>query len=1050
MLNLQEHPFPMVIPVSGKLITWDHPAAIGNNFRELVNLRPHGNHKKAVGGMTKVNTSAISTYIKPRSGIHFRRTHPESGTEVIVEAWNTALNACEILRNTTAIGSQGNFSGTSLFTPSSPTLVGAFSDAPGGSIAYCNGDYSLIYGGNHLTIGSFISFNPDGSFWYDYTERVRNTTNSDAQAAVINQSTGGQDGNCLLLMHFDNAVTDAVGTHTPVNSGVTFSTTGGKFSYYGEFEAGDPDYITIPDHADFDFSGGTFTIDCWIKVESLTQRRIIFYQETDNNNYINFKVGSNGKLGLKIVSGGTEQLDSGNSFETASGIISTGTWYHVAVVENGDSWYMFCDGEIVATLTDSSRAANYTGTVNIGREVSADTRYFDGKMDELRVSNVARWTSNFTPMTEAYSANSEGHFYVGATRPLQGLEVWIRAVNTETSTMTVYYWDGSDWASVSNLSDGTSSGGVSIAQTASVTWDSTADTAKVKFIDGVMLYWYKVSISAVSSGCKVYYMGTNSPFQQIKDLWNGVTMPVFSFMMWDNSDSKYDDWTYNVYEELYDSSNDGTYADLSSMTTSDYIVFGSVSPLTALTVSIPTGKGNTTANTSATVYYWNGTAWTSVGTLDDKTSDDNISFAKTGMISWDHPGRENDFKKEIGQNIALYYYKLVFDQTLSADSYVYYIGTVPAQEEIKNFRFPMYGHNRLWLCNETGLAVNKARCSAQHTSDVWNGDDTGEYYFGNEDGLTAATNMYAQFGSNLYNMNVFFKNRETWIMIGSSPADFEPFQVSSTIGCVAPKTLATINQDIDQIGIGGRTACVFQATSGIWLFNGRGFKSLHNDIKDVFDQRSSNKINTARLDESEGWYDPINHEYHWCYASGTSTTLDREMVYDLTKAEWYEIDRGSGNYIQTAIPVMDTTGNEYIYGTIETGFMLRLENGTDFNGTAITCTLDFGDVPLLQNNWMIETKVDHLSLLMAAKATTTNDATLTHYLDAKTTGTDYTLDPTAANRLSAIPVQGAAPNTAALHRFKIVMAADDEDYAFEPISLGLLVTPMRKHYKAPA
>lgn len=1050
----QANRIPRIIPISGKLITWDDPAAIGINYRDLINLRPHGNHKKAVAGMTQINVQdPIATYIKIRSGFHFRKDFP-SESHVLVEAWNTGLTACAIYENETAIPNQGSFTPTALFTPTTPTYIGRFSDAPGGNAAYCNGDYSLIWGGDELPVGSMIVYDPDGSYRYDYTDRVRNSNTEDAQCATIHEAAGGIDANTLLLLHFDGDVTDSgfLGTHTPVNSGVTF-TSSGVFAtgQDGDFEAGDPDFITVPDHADFDFSGGIFTVDCWIKVESLSERRIIFYQETDDDNYMNWYVGTNGRLEFKVVAAGVELLNAGNSFYTESSLISTGTWYHVALVENGDSWYMFVNGQLKATLTDTDRCADYTDVLNIGREVSAVTRYFDGKMEEFRISSVARWTSGFEPPTEPYGTSDAGYFYLGSVRPINGFKVYVKTANTETSTMIVYYWNGSAWTAATTLADGTASGGISLAQTGSVTFDSTVATSRVSFIDGIELYWYKVVIDVVSAGVLVSHATVSAPFQQVVDLWDGVTKPCISFMLWDNGSSKYKDYTYNVYEEIYDSLNDGTYADISEMTTSDYLVVGSLEPLTAITVSIPNGKGNTTANTDMFVYYWNGSAWVSVGTVDDKTSDKNKSFAKSGTVSWNHPGRENDFVQEIGQNLSLYYYKIQFDQALSVDtSLVYHIGLIPAQKDIKNYRFPMHGHNRLWLCADMESAPNKVVCSAQNTPDIWNGDDTAEYYFGGDDELTCGVNLFTQFGSNLYSLLVFFKANETWFLLGTNPGDYTPYQASTSIGCPAPQTLKAIS-----VGPGGniggsRNACIFQSTSGIYLFEGRGFTPLHTDIKNIFDQRSSDKINQDMIDKSVGWFDPVENEYHWCYASGTSTTLNREMVLDLTKFEWFELDRTATKIIQAAIPVLDTTGNEYVYGCIDTGYMERLEYGQTFDGQDITCTMDFGDIALHEDNWMRETAVEKFSLLMVAKATTTNSVSLTHYRDTSTSGTSYTLSPTASGRRVASPVISADVNTASLHRFKLTMATDDEDYAFEPISLGVFYIPKRLHTKTPA
>src|SRR3972149_3817681 len=46
------------------------------------------------------------------------------------------------------------------------------------------------------------------------------------------------------------------------------------------------------------------------------------------------------------------------------------------------------------------------------------------------------------------------------------------------------------------------------------------------------------------------------------------------------------------------------------------------------------GHTNTTANTLITVSYWNGSAWVSVGTVDDGTKGTSQSMNKSGNTTW--------------------------------------------------------------------------------------------------------------------------------------------------------------------------------------------------------------------------------------------------------------------------------------------------------------------------------------------------------------------------------------------------------------------------------
>jgi len=140
--------------------------------------------------------------------------------------------------------------------------------------------------------------------------------------------------------------------------------------------------------------------------------------------------------------------------------------------------------------------------------------------------------------------------------------------------------------------------------------------------------------------------------------------------------------------------------------------------------------------------------------------------------------------------------------------------------------------------------------------------------------------------------------------------------------------------------------------------------------------------------DSCGFLDPQKLEYHWLFASGTSaTTLNKELVYDIKRNKWFEIDRGTGMYLQCGCAVQDTDGNQYDYGFIDTGYCERLEYGTNFDGNSIVHTLETGDFAPLGLAYV--TQLDHLKLLTVAKTTTSNSVTCTVNNDT-CTGIDST------------------------------------------------------------
>ena len=261
------------IPFNGKLITAD-PAAIGQNFQTLTNLRYTDTHLRGIGGMTKINSAAVmdATYLKTRSAFHFKKSQPAE-THVLVQAYNTGLTAAQVLENKTAIPGAGSFEATELLTDSTGFGLGRFSNAPDGQVIYCNGVDACIWGGNEMKAGAFVTSTAAvtntgaATSPKDYTDIINNTKTDANNVAIIG---GGIDSYTKLMMHLNALdsvkiapfITDSVGTHTPASGGdYQADSDQVKFGISSALFDGTGDYLTIPDHADFNLSTGTMTYD---------------------------------------------------------------------------------------------------------------------------------------------------------------------------------------------------------------------------------------------------------------------------------------------------------------------------------------------------------------------------------------------------------------------------------------------------------------------------------------------------------------------------------------------------------------------------------------------------------------------------------------------------------------------------------------------------------------------------------------------------------------------------------------------------------------------
>lgn len=186
------------------------------------------------------------------------------------------------------------------------------------------------------------------------------------------------------------------------------STSVSKFGGASALFDGTGDYLDVGSTSDFAFGTGDFTIEAWVyntKASSTRKSGILSKRNFDNINA--------GGWGLYLTTDdgkvGWEQLFSGGTAYEISNSLSASTWYHVAVVRSGTAMNIYIDGTSRASWTDST---NYTNTnlLKIGtfsdstqNNTPTDSVAWQGNIDEVRISNSARYTSGFTPSTSAFT-----------------------------------------------------------------------------------------------------------------------------------------------------------------------------------------------------------------------------------------------------------------------------------------------------------------------------------------------------------------------------------------------------------------------------------------------------------------------------------------------------------------------------------------------------------------------------------------------------------------------------------------------------------------------
>ena len=152
---------------------------------------------------------------------------------------------------------------------------------------------------------------------------------------------------------------------------------------------GTEDYLGITSNDDFGFGTGDYTVEGF------------FYFDTvaGTQSLLDFRGGADTDVGLylNLNAGQPDVYLNGSSVLTSPTVLSTGTWYHIAVTRAGTAMKLFVDGVVKDTTVDSTNMGSAKPLI-IGSKWSGLAEYLDGNIDEVRiVKGEAKYTVAFAP-----------------------------------------------------------------------------------------------------------------------------------------------------------------------------------------------------------------------------------------------------------------------------------------------------------------------------------------------------------------------------------------------------------------------------------------------------------------------------------------------------------------------------------------------------------------------------------------------------------------------------------------------------------------------------
>lgn len=213
------------------------------------------------------------------------------------------------------------------------------------------------------------------------------------------------DANTLLLMHFNSDFTDSsfYARTVTAEGSAAVSTLQSKF---GSGSLLTPnltnvafDYLTTPDSPELSFGTGDFTIELWIYP--------LGYPET-NADPVSKNVDDNpGGWFFEILGGAgqttflTANPDGSENTYALSGLPNLNAWNSIVAQRNSGFITIWLNGTASENYADTTDLSGNSAPITIGDRSIAGfaNRQFQGYIDELRISKVARYSNGRIAVT---------------------------------------------------------------------------------------------------------------------------------------------------------------------------------------------------------------------------------------------------------------------------------------------------------------------------------------------------------------------------------------------------------------------------------------------------------------------------------------------------------------------------------------------------------------------------------------------------------------------------------------------------------------------------
>jgi hypothetical protein len=171
---------------------------------------------------------------------------------------------------------------------------------------------------------------------------------------------------------------------------------------------GTNEYVEVINAPNINFAGN-ITVSAWVYMDVGGRDQKIAGNQNNSSGGYKFGIYTNNKVEFEIRN--SANVPSLNRSEPGGTVLSTGQWYYLAGISSDvlDSIKTFVNGNPERPFKKTGILGTASDNLTIGKEPFLSNYYFDGRFDELRISDKVR--SNGWMRTEYNNQSSPSTFY---------------------------------------------------------------------------------------------------------------------------------------------------------------------------------------------------------------------------------------------------------------------------------------------------------------------------------------------------------------------------------------------------------------------------------------------------------------------------------------------------------------------------------------------------------------------------------------------------------------------------------------------------------------